>query len=410
MSGTSCDGVASAIVRFRGSPPAVDFELLYHHVARYKPALREALLNVSHADAPGICQLNFRLGEELAVAALSAVRAAGMKIEDIDLIGSHGHTVCHFGRRETSAGLRRGSAAACRHTAGAAMFVGPPRPSTLQIGEPAVIAERTRLPVVANFRPRDIAAGGEGAPLVPFADWIFFRRANARRSGTRSLTIALNLGGIANITVLTPRLCDVIAFDTGPGNCLIDEAATLLSRGRLAFDSNGRLAARGKVDKQLLARLLRHPYFALEPPKSASRETFTLTALNLDTCSRGRNRSARTVRARSSNDLIATLTELTAQSVFESIKRFVLKGREITLLDAVVVGGGGTKNATLMRRLAELFEPVPVLTTDAFGVPAEAREAMAFALLAYCTWLNLPSNVPGATGACRTVVLGGVWR
>ncbi|MDQ7781199.1 MAG: anhydro-N-acetylmuramic acid kinase [Planctomycetota bacterium] len=386
MSGTSCDGVSAAIVRFIGRPPAVRFRLLYNHTFPYPPRLRATLRAASGADVPTLCALNFELGDILGKVAARAISESGLGRRGVDLIGSHGHTVWHVSPR-----------AGRRADVGRAAF--PSRPSTLQIGEPAFIVERTGVPVVADFRPRDMAAGGEGAPLVPFADWVFFGpgRRDARPRRRAGVPVALNIGGIANVTVLAPRLSDVVAFDTGPGNCLIDEAAQLASHGATKYDSGGRLAACGKIDQRLLDGLLAHEYFALRPPKSTGREVFNLPALQLDIYP--------------SPHLVPTLTELTAVTIHDAVKRFVARGRDFRgSVESVIVGGGGAKNGTLMRRLAALFEPVPVVTTETYGVPIEAREAMAFALLAYCTHLGVPSNVSSATGARNPVVLGKICR
>jgi anhydro-N-acetylmuramic acid kinase len=285
----------------------------------------------------------------------------------VGAVGSHGQTVWH---RPPSA-ERRGA--------------------TLQLGDPATIAERTGRPVVSDFRTRDMAAGGQGAPLVPWVDRLLF----SAPGGPRALQ---NIGGIANVTRVPPKgsAGPVFAFDTGPGNALIDAAVELATDGRLTFDRDGRLAARGEVDGELLAELLRHPYFAAEPPKSTGREEF------------GRPFVARLVEAiqpegdRDWLDLVATLTELTARSIADAYGRWVIPRG----VDEVVVTGGGARNPTLMGRLRALLEPLPVVDASALGIDPDAKEAVAFALLAWAHLRGIPANVPEATGAAGPRVLG----
>jgi len=240
MSGTSCDGVDAALVRIKGAGAGMHIKLVSFQTLPYPPALRMRLLS-PHLDAKEICLLNFELGERFAEAANELAAVAAEKGEEVDFIASHGHTIAHY----------------------------PPMPNggatgTLQIGESAIIVERTGLPVVSDFRPRDMAAGGQGAPLVPYADWLLFRR--------QDRTVAcLNIGGIANITVVHWDFDGIMAFDTGPGNMAIDGAVSLLTRGSLQMDDKGAMAARGVVIDEFLDYLLDHPYFELPPPKSAGR-------------------------------------------------------------------------------------------------------------------------------------------
>ncbi len=330
MSGTSADGVSAAVVET--GPP---FRVLEYRTCGYGRAVRRRILQLKDAKAGEICEANFWLGELFA-------RAALRMRQGYDLIGSHGQTVFHV-----------------------------PGRSTLQLGEPCVIAERTGKTVVADFRPRDIAAGGEGAPLVPFFDRVLF--------GGRKRRAILNLGGIANATITDSWL----AFDTGPGNCLLDEAVRRMGRGN--FDRDGRLAASGRVDPKLLDRWLGHPYFRRRPPKSTGRELFDWTF----------------VEERPSRDLVATLTLLTARTVSDAIRRWGGAG-----LQEVVVSGGGVYNRTLMEHLAALLWPAQVRSSLVFGLHPLAKEAAAFALLAAQTLRGNPGNVPAATGARRPVVLG----
>jgi anhydro-N-acetylmuramic acid kinase len=285
----------------------------------------------------------------------------------VDAVGSHGQTVWH---RPPAEG-RRGA--------------------TLQIGDAATIAERTGIPVVSDFRSRDVAAGGHGAPLVPYVDRLLFSLPDRSRA-------LQNIGGIGNVTRVPPRGSDepVFAFDTGPGNALIDAAVELATGGRLTFDRDGQLAARGRIDDALLADLLRHPFFAAEPPKSTGREEF------------GRPFVARLTTALEPEgdadwlEIVATLTELTARTIADAYRRWLLPRG----LDEVVITGGGARNPTLVRRISELLHPLPVLTGDALGVDPEAKEAVAFAVLAWAHLRGIPANVPSATGAAGPRVLG----
>jgi len=281
--------------------------------------------------------------------------------------GSHGQTIFHEGQPVE--------------------FLGRRIASTLQIGEPAVLAERTGIPVVADFRPRDIAAGGRGAPLVPYVDYMLFRH---RRLGR----VALNIGGIANITAIPPsaRPEDVIAFDTGPGNMIVDALARRYTKGRWNYDRDGRLAARGHVNRELLDRLLNDPYFRRRPPKTAGREQYgtefveRLLGTGLPLL-----------------DLIATCTAFTAAAVAIGIERFV---RPRMRVDELIVSGGGVHNRRMMAQLAAFLPGVSLAASTDYGVNADAKEAIAFAILAYETWRRRPANLPSATGARRAVVLG----
>jgi anhydro-N-acetylmuramic acid kinase len=317
-----------------------------------------------------ICELNFALGERFAQAALTAIRQAKRKPGDIAAIGSHGQTIHHLPNART--------------------------PSTLQIGEAAVIAERTGITTVADFRVRDMAAGGQGAPLVPYADWALFTDKTRPR-------IVQNIGGIGNLTFLPPRaeLDQVIAFDTGPGNMVMDALVTALTRGRQTFDRDGRWAARGHVSEKLLAEMTAHPFLRRRPPKTTGREEFGEMFLGRMLA------SARRLRLRP-EDMVATATAFTAATIADAYRRFVfpkIKADERGALQ-VILGGGGAKNPTLRRILAERISAGELLTHEDFGIANAAKEALAFAILAHETMLGNPGNVPTATGARRAVVLG----
>lgn len=370
MSGTSGDGVDAALVEIRGHGKNLSVRSLAFHPLPYPRALRLRILAASSdGDVAEICHLNATLGEWFAKAALGVIKRAGLRPKDIPLIGSHGQTIHHLpqGRRESEIGLVR---------------------STLQIAEPAVIAERTGVTTVANFRPRDMAAGGEGAPLAPAVHHLIFR--HLRRS-----RLIVNLGGISNVTYL-PRggpLHLLRAFDTGPGNMVLDAVASRITKGRMAMDRGGKMAAGGRVNADLLAELFTHPFLKRRPPKSTGREEFGKAFLQ--SLFDGQRR-----HSLSSRDLLATCTRWTAEAV-GSARRW-LPGP----IDEVIVGGGGIYNKTLMAHLTEVFGPAKVLTFDDVGWPSKAFEAIAFAVLAYHTITGQFGNVPSVTGATKSVLLG----
>ncbi len=364
MSGTSADGIDVALCRISSAKGSPKVELLAHRSQAYPPEVREALLRAM-SDAPttvaDLARLNWRLGELYA-------ECVAQTCTDLkpDLIGLHGQTLYH----QTTAGP----------------FLGSATRATWQTGEPALLAERLRTPVVSDFRPADLAAGGQGAPLVPILDFHYFRSSTRNR-------ILLNLGGIANITVLPANctLAEVRAFDTGPANMVLD-ALMLQLYGR-NFDCNGHTAARGSILPKTLVSLLEHPYFAAAPPKSCGREQF-----GLQYAAHVRELSQR--ESTRKPDTLATAAELTAQSILRAALPFVTPGTEL------IVSGGGTRNTHLMLRLRTLFNPIPIKITDDHGLPSEAKEAAAFALLAWLTWHRLPGNVPSATGATHPAILG----
>jgi anhydro-N-acetylmuramic acid kinase len=370
MSGTSADGVDVAIVDL--GPRGV--EVIAFATYPYPPSLRQQIFRLfdpATARLDDLCHVNFVLGEVFASALTRLARRAGVPLDSIDLVGSHGQTVYHIpeGRRFGRTVIR----------------------STLQIGEPSIIAERTGITTVADFRPRDVAAGGEGAPLVPFADFVLF-------SDKRRTRAVQNIGGIANVTYLAAggKTGDVLAFDTGPGNMILDRAAGVLSGGRLRCDVGGRMASRGTVDERWLADLMRHPYLRRRPPKSTGRETFGRDFADR-LFARARRRRARP------EDVLATLTAFTARSIAGAYRRFLPQ-----MPDDVILCGGGARNRTLVRMLCAELPAARVAPMDDFGLSARAKEAVSFAILAYATAEGMPSNVPSATGARRPVILGKV--
>ena len=348
MSGTSLDGIDVAIVEIAGRR----VETIGFLCAPYPDAVQLAILDVSNLATFGgsISRLNFQLGELYARAVLRAIRRYG----PVELIGCHGQTIYHEGGAHT-----------------------------LQIGEPAILAERTGVPVVSNFRARDIAAGGQGAPLVPYVDYLLFHHPKRTR-------IALNIGGIANITVIPAGAApeDVLAFDTGPGNMVIDALAREMG---MPCDRGGKIAASGRVDRALLDDLLADPYYRRQPPKSAGREQYGAEFV---------------ARMKKSGlpmpDLIATATVLTAATVAMGVGT---GGGEATDL---IVSGGGVHNPQIMGHLAGFLPGVEISTSTDHGIDADAKEAIAFAVLAYQTWRKRPSNLPSATGARHAVVLGDI--
>lgn len=383
MSGTSLDGVDAALVRLRGQADKPSIRLRAFVTIPYPPALRQKLLRVASGEptsAGELSELNFVLGEIFAEAALKACRRGGVSPKALFVIGSHGQTIAHQGSQGDRRSARR---EAGRYSA--------PEASTLQIGEPAIIAERTGTPVVADFRPADIAAGGQGAPLVPLVDYLLLR--DPARG-----TVALNIGGIANVTVI-PSCAEpeqVLGFDTGPGNMVMDVLVRHFTRGRQGYDAGGRLAAQGRVIEPLLAAVLRLPFFRKRPPKSAGREQFgdDFVRRYFLSCDAG------------FKDLLRTATELTAHSIADALQRFVFPYVKPPQLDRLVVSGGGAHNRLLVRRLRELLPRLQVEFSGKYGLPVDAKEAIAFALLAVRTMQGLPGNLPAVTGARRTVVLG----
>jgi anhydro-N-acetylmuramic acid kinase len=368
MSGTSADGVDAALVEWPESSAVKPFRLLAFRETPFSGALQERIHRLAAGRVPGsqalaeLASLDVALGEQFAAAAVDLAASAGVDLGAVDAIASHGQTVAHH----------------------------PELRATLQIGDPSVIAERTGCTTVADFRPRDVAAGGEGAPLAPF-----FHHAVMVQPGEGR--VVLNLGGIANLTWIGrdagPE--DVVAFDVGPANSLIDGVVTTLSGGAERMDRDGLRARRGSVAGDLLERLLDDEFLRRGPPKSTGRERYGLAqAERLTEEWAGSGRSA--------DDLVATLVALSAEAVALATRTF-LRGAPV---DRVLVGGGGSRNPELMRSLADRFVGIPVEPFDAAGVPAEAAEAMAFSLMGRNALLGIPNHLPGCTGARKTMVLG----
>lgn len=363
MSGTSHDGVDAIVARIAGSGAKARVKLLGHSRLPYPKLLRERVAQAFNGPTGLLCRLNFELGEFFAKAALKAVSEAGLEPGQVDLISSHGQTVYHIPPTGGKSG------------------------STLQIGEGAVIARQTGILTVSDFRPADIAAGGQGAPLVPYADWVLFRETGK--------TVALqNIGGISNVTVVTDRIDGVTGFDTGPGCSLLDEAVKILSSGKKSYDKDGKMAASGKLLPDLMQKMLVNPYFKQMPPKSTGREQFG-RSLAEDIIKQ--NRGAKGA------DILCTLTHLTARSIYDAYARFVLPTHRV---ERVILAGGGARNGFLVELLRGLFGDIPVDLIDGYGIPAEAREALCFAVLANETLSGNPSNVPSATGAAYPAILG----
>jgi anhydro-N-acetylmuramic acid kinase len=360
MSGTSLDGIDVAIIEIA----AKKIDCVAFHSTPYPRPVREALLSVSNniTHTATISRLNFLLGALYADAIQETCRRKRIPLTSIELCGLHGQTIFHEGQPVEYLGLRVAS--------------------TLQIGEAAVVAERTGIPTISNFRERDIAAGGKGAPLVPYVDFLLFRH---RRIGR----IALNIGGIANITVIpaAAKPEQLIAFDIGPGNMIIDALVSHKTKGLQRYDRDGRIARASKIHPRMLEAMLSDPYFALAPPKSAGREQFghefssglIATGLPID-------------------DLIATATEFTAQSIARAV--------QLPNMKELIVSGGGIHNRQIMRRLRELLPHLTIVTTAAHGIDPDAKEAIAFAVLAHAHVHRRPANIPSATGARHSAILG----
>jgi anhydro-N-acetylmuramic acid kinase len=387
MSGTSADGIDAAVVEISGHGYGTRARLLAFRTTAYDDALRRRLLAAERATAAELCVLDVELGEAFAAATSHVIAAAGLHPGEVHLVGSHGQTAVHLPPSLLSSiSALRPSIAAIPNVA---------RGGTLQIGQGAVIAERTGLPVICNFRVRDIAAGGEGAPLVPLADALLLSTPDRVRA-------LQNIGGIANITVLAPATADhanaeprILAFDNGPGNMALDLVVQAASRGSARYDEAGEWAARGHVDAPLLAELLRHPFLSVPPPRSSGRELFG-HALVDPLLKRFRGRE---------DDLLATLTRFTAEAIRSSVASHV-EPRIKATIDELYVSGGGVYNDTLMHHLRELFAPTKVESTAALGIDPDAKEAIAFAVLANETLHGQPGNVPSATGARGPRVLG----
>jgi len=367
MSGTSADGVDAAIIDIDNRSQ----KLIAFGTVPYPQTVRKAIFRLCDSETSSvndICHYNVVLGQLFAEALIKLCQKKKIALSSIDLIGSHGQTIYHnpsgtcYGKQKIK--------------------------STLQIGEPSVIAERTGITTVADFRPRDMACGGQGAPLVPFADY----RLYAHKQFNRAVQ---NIGGIANVTYLpagsTPD--KIIAFDTGPGNMILDELMSLITRGQKKYDRNGRMAAKGHINQPLLKDMLRHPYFRRKPPKTTGREDF------------GHAYTHKLYKALSGKlppaDIITTATAFTAVTIANAYRRFLP-----AIPDEIILCGGGAQNNTLVKMLKEQLKSVNILSTGDFGIDPDAKEAVSFAILAWATVKGIANNVPAATGAAKPTILG----
>ncbi len=374
MSGTSCDGIDACLVKITGNGLSTEIEIIEFETYPYKKEIRELIFDVSKKQTgtvDKICQLNFTLGKLFADAARQIAGKSSIPILDIDIIGSHGQTIYHISSLKEKADNEVRS--------------------TLQIAEPSVIAQETGVTTIGDFRARDIAAGGEGAPLVPYADFILFGKNGINRA-------VQNIGGIANVTFL-PAGCsinEIIAFDNGPGNMIIDRFAEIITDGKHKYDKDGALASKGKLNQALLERLCSHPYLSMPPPKSTGREDFGIQFSD-DLYEELRRDNVDVF------DTITTVTAFTAKSISDSYRRFIQTSYKIS---EVVISGGGVYNPVLFKFLKDYLGDIRIRKVDEFGIPSDAKEALAFAILANETICGNTGNVPSATGARERVILG----
>jgi anhydro-N-acetylmuramic acid kinase len=374
MSGTSADAIDIALTKISGAPPNLGAKFVDHTTVNFPPSIRKEILRVAEQSpitAGGLSQLNFRLGEVFAEAALTACKRFRVAPRRIALIGSHGQTIFHQGPPVP--------------------YLGRSTASTLQIGESAVIAARTGITTIADFRPADIARGGQGAPLVPYADYLLYRHEKVGR-------VSLNLGGIANVTIL-PAGCksdQVFAFDTGPANMLIDALVQHFTHGRQRYDKNAAIANQGRSTPALIDELMADPYLKIKPPKSTGREYYGREYVD-DLLAAGRRHRAKP------GDLIRAATIFTPLSIVDALNRFVLPKYNINQL---IISGGGARNPLIVGQLATGLPQVEIIPSAQLGVPEGAKEAFAFALMAYETLHHRPTNLPSATGARGPAILG----
>ena len=369
MSGTSADSIDAACVRFEGTPPRLDWELLSFVTLPMTAELRQEIFAAFRPETGTVdklCQLNFTLGEWFAKASLEAVKAANLTPAQVDFIGSHGQTVWHIPPNS-----------------------GEGVPSTLQLGNPAVIAERTGITVVSDFRSRDMAAGGQGAPLVPFVDNLLLSHPTLSRD-------VQNIGGIGNVTWLPAGGAgEAFGFDTGPGNMLLDRAAEVLTQGQMHCDMDGKMAFAGNVQENFLQKWMsEEPYFTRKPPKSTGRELFGVQRCDV---------YLKEMAGLSREDILATLTAFTARSTAEAYKNFLP-----ALPDEVLLCGGGARNPAIAAMLQKELPTSRIGRTEDAGLPGDSKEAVAFAVLGYETMNRRPGNLPAATGAKGPVVLGSI--
>jgi anhydro-N-acetylmuramic acid kinase len=354
-------------VRIKGHRLETKIQLVEFICLSYQSSLLQSLEEtILKGSTRQISEINFLVGQAFAEAALAVIREAGLRVTDVDLIGSHGQTVFH-----NPPSSKRGI------------------PSTLQIGELDVIAELTGITTVGDFRTRDVAAGGEGAPLVPYVDYILFHKPGKVR-------IAQNIGGIANATVVAENIDDIVAFDTGPGNMLMDNVVSLATDGKERYDLDGKLASQGSVDKELLEKLISHPFFIHPPPKSTGAEVF------------GKERAQELYTLAKEGkiplgDLMRTLLELTVESIALSYERFIFPKWRI---NEVILSGGGARNPILVERLKKRLNHMEFSNSDNYGIPVDTKEAIAFAILANELISGNCTNLPSVTGAKRRVPLG----
>lgn len=374
MSGTSADGVDAALVKISGSGLHTEAHLIDFETYPYSKEIKEMTLSASNPEKGSvdlICYLNFKLGNIFADAVLSILEKSNMQRNRVSFIGSHGQTIRHLPEGHPD-------------------FLDK-LPSTLQIGEPSVIAERTGIKTVADFRTRDIAAGGQGAPLAPFAHFLLFYSKEETR-------IVHNIGGISNLSFLPKDgiIDDVIAFDTGPGNMLIDSLVSKLSQGKKQYDKNGEWGAKGKTNNDLLSFMMSHPFLKKPPPKTTGREDFGEIFLNKVL-----------LKSQQLNvpvdDLVATVTAFTLESIIFNYKEHIFKR---SYPSEIIVCGGGVHNNLIMQTIKKRLPKITISTTDKYGIPSDAVEAVAFAILANETIHGNYSNLPSVTGACRKVILG----
>ena len=370
MSGTSVDGVSLVLTDVEGAGKETQFKIHSFKTYRYPRWMKNEIFNLfdkSSSNVEKVCMMNFVLGMFYADKILNFIESSSMNTEDIDLIASHGQTIYHLPKKMGRGRYRT--------------------KSTLQIGEPSIIAEMTGIPTVADFRPRDIAAGGDGAPIIPYVDYVLF-------GSEKENIVVHNIGGIANLTYL-PKGCtpdDIIAFDTGPGNMIIDYVVSVLTDGKRTYDKGGKLALAGKVNHKLLRKLISHPYIKRKPPKTTGREMFGANFCEslLQTAEK---------MGVHGKDLIATVTFFTVKSMAYAYRHFIGD------IDLVVLGGGGAYNEAIRRWLSEEIS-VEVKTHEDFGIPNQAKEPLGIAILANETIMGNPNNIPKATGAEKYVVMG----
>lgn len=361
MSGTSMDGIDACIVKIEDD---FNFKFILGHSLEYPEEIRQQLLEAANnkGTTKDICNLDFVVGKLFAQCANELVEKSGRAKDEIDFIATHGQTIFHIPQTLETGGVKTRS--------------------TLQIGNISVISELTGITTVGDFRSKDIAAGGQGAPLVPFADELIFKKDTPRA--------IQNIGGIGNVTVLS-KDCETFAFDTGAGNMLIDYFVQKLFG--LPYDKNGEIAAQGKVDENWLNELLQEPYYKLSPPKSTGRELFNNEYAEKMYMTAPKNK----------HDVIATVTALSAKTIYDAYVNFIFLK---TAIKEVVIGGGGAYNKTLLNFLEKYFQGIKIKTHQDFGIDNKFKEAIAFALLGFCTIKKIPNNLPSCTGAQKKVIMG----